>query len=157
MKKLKYIHLFEIFSLDNLETLNEDNLEVKNIAKQIYSWLKKNGVNAKLVAQVPSQPTNKSIGSELTGGDNDALVMYWDDVKTKQTQIQIQLVGGNEDLVGGVEKNFLSSFTNLEQYDRNAFKTAKAYNINFRLREKTTNKGGLVGNTNKPKEEFKKK
>jgi hypothetical protein len=148
MKKLKYIHLFENFSLDNLETLNEDNLEVKNIAKQIYSWLKKNGVNAKLVAQVPSKPTGKSIGSELTGGDNDALVMYWDDVKTKQTQIQIQLVGGNEDLVGGVEKNFLSSFTNLEQYDRNAFKTAKAYCINFRLREKTTNKGGLVGNTN---------
>jgi len=153
MKKLKYIHLFEIFSLDNLETLNEDNLEVKNIAKQIYSWLKKNGVNAKLVAQVPSQPTGKSMGSKLTGGDNEALVMYWDDVKTKQTQIEVHLHGGNEDLVGGVEKNFLSSFTNLEQYDRNAFKTPQVYTIIFRLREKTTNKGGLVGNTNKEKEE----
>ena len=44
MKKLKYIHLFENFSLNNLETLNEDNLEVKNIARQLYSFLKKNGV-----------------------------------------------------------------------------------------------------------------
>jgi hypothetical protein len=154
MKHLKYYKTFEELdtdSLNNLETLNEDNLEVKNIAKQIYSWLKKNGVNAKLVAQVPSQPTGKSMGSKLTGGDNEALVWYWDDVKTKQTQIEVHLRGGNEDLVGGVEKNFLSSFTNLEQYDRNAFKTPQVYTINFRLKEKTTKKGGLVGNTNKPK------
>jgi hypothetical protein len=75
--------------------------------------------------------------------------MYWDDVKTKQTQIEVHLHGGNEDLVEGAEKNFLSSFTNLEQYDRNAFKTPQVYTIIFRLREKTTNKGGLVGNTNK--------
>jgi hypothetical protein len=155
MKHLKYYKTFEELdtdSLNNLETLNEDNLEVKNIAKQIYSWLNKNGVNTKLVAQVPSQNI-KSIGSQLTGDANEALVMYWDDVKTKQTQIQVQLVGGatSEDLVEGVEKNLLSSFPNLEQYDRNSFKSPKTSNIVFRLKEKTTKKGGLVGNTNKPK------
>jgi Zn-dependent M28 family amino/carboxypeptidase len=81
MKTMKTFNEFttglsENFSLDNLKTLNEDNLEVKNSAKQIYSWLKKNGVNAKLVAQVPSQPTSKSVGTEISDSDNKALVMY---------------------------------------------------------------------------------
>jgi hypothetical protein len=123
--------------------LNEDNLQVKSIAKNIYSVLTKNGVNAKLVASIPSAgPSGKSIGATLTGGSNEALVYYFDDVKTKLTTIEIHL-RGEEESVLNFEKDVLSSFPGLEQYDRQAFPAQGVFSLVFRVREKTTAKGGI--------------
>lgn len=129
--------------------LNEDNLEVKSIAKQIYSFLTKNGVKTKLIAQTPSNDYGKQIGASLNGGQNEALISYYDDPKTKQTIIQIQLYGGptSKDLVLQVEQKILSSFPKIEQYNRQEVPTSQFFNLNFKLKEKTTAKGGLVGNT----------
>lgn len=127
--------------------LNEDNLEVKNIAKQIYSFLTKNGVTTKLIASIPSSNSSgKSIGGKMTGGSNEALVSYYDDPKTNQTVIEIHL-NGEEKVILEVEKKILSSFPNLEQYNRQTPSGPDVFRVVFRLREKTTNKGGLVGNT----------
>jgi hypothetical protein len=123
------------------QELNEDNLQVKSIAKKIYSVLKQNGVNTKLVASVP-QSQGKSIGSTLTGGSNEALVYYFDDVKTKLTTIEIHL-RGEEKSVLNFEKDVLSSFPGLEQYDRQAFPAQGVFSLVFRVREKTTAKGGI--------------
>ena len=132
-----------------MAVLNEDNLEVKSIAKQIYSFLKQNGVNTKLVAQIQSADYGKKIGATLKGEQNEALISYYDDPKTKQTIIEIQLFGGptSEDLVLQTEKKLLSSYPKLEQYNREAFPAPQYFAVRFRLKEKTTTKGGLVGNT----------
>jgi hypothetical protein len=123
--------------------LNEDNLELKSISKQLYTFLKELGVNAKLVAQTPSQTNGtKNIGSNLTDEKNEALIWYWDDLLTKQTQIEIHLRGWSKAILG-VEKKILSNFNNLEQYMRDYHPER----LSFRLKEKTTVKGGLVGNT----------
>ena len=133
----------------NSRLLNEDNLEVKSIAKQIYSFLKQNGVNTKLVAQIQSADYGKKIGATLKGEQNEALISYYDDPKTKQTIIEIHLHGGptSEDLVLQTEKKLLSSFPKLEQYNREAYPTPQYFAVRFRLKEKTTAKGGLAGNT----------
>ena len=132
-----------------MAVLNEDNLEVKSIAKQIYSFLKQNGVNTKLVAQIQSADYGKKIGATLKGEQNEALISYYDDPKTKQTIIEIQLFGGptSEDLVLQTEKKLLSSYPKLEQYNREAFPAPQYFVVRFRLKEKTTTKGGLAGNT----------
>jgi len=156
-------YLVENKLTSNSRMLNEDNLEVKNFAKQIYSFLVKNGVTTKLIASIPSAGSQgKQIGDKLTGGSNEGLVWYWDDPKTKQTVIEIHLAGGEKGVLE-VEKKILSSFPGLEQYNRNLMKgggisTAMKYrgtdkegtvsNLVFRVKEKTTAKGGLVGNTN---------
>ena len=128
----------------NEETaLNEDNLEVKSIAKDIYSTLKQNGVNAKLIASIPGTGyAGKSIGATLTGGSNEALVFYWDDTKTKLTTIEIYLSGDKDDVLS-FEKKILSSFPGLEQYSRVEYPTPQAFKLNFRVKEKTTAKGGI--------------
>ena len=133
----------------NSRLLNEDNLEVKSIAKQIYSFLKQNGVNTKLVAQIQSADYGKKIGATLKQEQNEALISYYDDPKTKQTIIEIQLFGGptSEDLVLQTEKKLLSSFPKLEQYNREAYPAPQYFVVRFRLKEKTTAKGGLAGNT----------
>ena len=146
--------------------LAEDNLEVKSIAKQLYSWLKQNDVNTKLIAQRPSnifpgRSYGKQIGALLKGGSNEALISYYDDPKTKQTVIQVQLYGGptSKDLVLQIEKKLLSSYPKLEQYDRQEIPTPQFFNLNFKVKEKTTAKGGLAGNTRlkqEPMEEEKK-
>jgi hypothetical protein len=128
-----------------MAVLNEDNLEVKNIAKQIYSFLTKSGVTTKLVAAVPGD-YGKSIGGKLTGGGNEALVSYYDDSKTKQTVIEIHLAGEEKGVLE-VEKKILSSFPNLEQYNRETPSGPGVFRVVFRVKEKTTAKGGLVGNT----------
>ena len=132
-----------------MAVLNEDNLEVKSIAKQIYSFLKQNGVNTKLVAQIQNADYGKKIGTTLKGEQNEALISYYDDPKTKQTVIEIYLAGGptSEDLVLQTEKKLLSSYPKLEQYNREAFPAPQYFVVRFRLKEKTTAKGGLVGNT----------
>jgi len=144
MKKLKYVKLFENFD-EMVEMINEDNLEIKKIAKDLYLWFKKNGVRATLLASVPGQDFGKTIGDKEYG-DNSAFIWYWDDPKTKQTIIEIQLKGDKNKLQE-IEKLFLSSFTNLEQYNRDFGNTPQFSYLNFRVKEKTTSKGGLVGNT----------
>jgi len=134
------------YNLNEERMLNEDNLEVKNIAKQLYSFLQKNGVNTKLVAQTPSAEYGKQIGASLKGGSNEALIAYYDDPKTKQTIIEIHLAGGEKSVLE-VEKKILSSFPNLEQYNRQTPSGPSVFRVVFRVREKTTAKGGLVGNT----------
>jgi hypothetical protein len=128
---------------DGHEELNEDNLQVKSIAKQIYSVLKQNGVNAKLIASIPSAgPSGKSIGATLTGDSNEALVYYWDDTKTKLTTIEIYLSGAKDEVLN-FEKKILSSFPALEQYSRQEFVSPQAFKLVFRVKEKTTAKGGI--------------
>ena len=120
------------------EELNEDNLQVKSIAKQIYSVLKQNGVNAKLIASIPSAgPSGKSIGATLTGDSNEALVYYWDDTKTKLTTIEIYLSGAKDEVLN-FEKKILSSFPALEQYSRQEFVSPQAFKLVFRVKEETT-------------------
>ena len=63
MKKLKYVKLFENFD-EMVEMINEDNLEIKKIAKDLYLWLKKNGVKATLFASFPGQEFAKKIGDK---------------------------------------------------------------------------------------------
>ena len=97
----------------------------------------------------------------MKGGSNEALISYYDDPKTKQTVIQVQLYGGptSKDLVLQIEKKLLSSYPKLEQYDRQEIPTPQFFNLNFKVKEKTTAKGGLAGNTRlkqEPMEEEKK-
>lgn len=135
----------EVFS--EAVVLNEDNLEVKNFAKQIYSFLVKNGVTTKLIASIPSAGSQgKQIGDKLTGDSNEGLVWYWDDPKTKQTTIEVHL-SGEEQIILQVEKKILTSFPNLEQYNRQTPSGTNVFRVVFRVKEKTTAKGGLVGNT----------
>ena len=134
--------------------LNEDNLEVKNIAKQIYSFLTKNGVKTEIVAGMANNRSTSIGDSELSAksGENTALITYYDDPKTKQTLIYIRLNGEEQSLLQ-VEKKIGQSFSNLEQYDRKILnQDSTNYRMEFKVKEKTTAKGGLVGNTqtNKP-------
>ena len=46
-----------------------------------------------------------------------------------------------------VEKKLLSAYPGLEQFDRQEVPTENNFGLNFRVKEKTTAKGGLVGNT----------
>ena len=156
MKKLKYIQLFEIFSLYNLETLNEDNLEVKNIARQLYSWLKKNGVGEVSLStdkiNIGKDSANDAEGKQIGSRDNTAKIAYYDDTTSKQTIIEV-LLFGEEGKIQEVEKSLLSSFPGLGQISRDLEKDTnspkdKIYCLHFSVAEKTTNKGGLVGNTN---------
>jgi len=128
---------------ESLQELNEDNLQVKSIAKDIYSTLKRNGVDAKLIASIPGTGyAGKSIGATLTGKSNEALVFYWDDTKTKLTTIEIYLSRDKEDVLN-FEKKILSSFPALEQYSRQEFVSPQAFKLVFRVKEKTTAKGGI--------------
>jgi hypothetical protein len=129
--------------------LNEDNLEVKNIAKQLYSFLTKNGVKAEIVAGLANTRSTSIGTSELSAkpGENTALISYHDDPKTKQTVIYIRL-NGEEQSILEVEKKIGQSFSNLEQYDRKILRPDSTnYRMEFKVKEKTTSKGGLVGNT----------
>jgi len=45
---MKYIKLFEIFSASESESINEDFMELKSIAKQLYSLLKKKGYEVEI-------------------------------------------------------------------------------------------------------------
>jgi hypothetical protein len=154
MRKLKYIHLFENFS--NLDTLNEDNLEVKNIARQLYSWLKKNGVREVSLStdkiNIGKDTANDADGKQIGDRDNTAKIAYYDDEASKQTIIEIILFG-EQGKIQEVEKLLLSSFPGLKQIFRNLERNTnspkdKVYCLHFSVAERTTNKGGLVGNTN---------
>ena len=72
--------------------LNEDNLEVKSIAKQLYSFLTKNGVKTEIVAGMANNRSTSIGDSELSAksGENTALITYYDDPKTQQTVIYIR-------------------------------------------------------------------
>jgi hypothetical protein len=151
---MKYIHLFENFS--NLDTLNEDNLEVKNIARQLYSWLKKNGVREVSLStdkiNIGKDTANDTDGKQIGDRDNTAKIAYYDDEASKQTIIEIILFG-EQGKIQEVEKLLLSSFPGLKQIFRNLERNTnspkdKVYCLHFSVAERTTNKGGLVGNTN---------
>ena len=133
--------------------LNEDNLEVKNIAKQIYTWLKQNGV---MVSFTNGSTNNKptQIGADQRKAEATIYVMQ---DKTNQTIIKIRLTG-IQNIVTQVENKLLTSFPNLDQLNRsmnqaysgglsNARQMTGFINVFFDLKEKTTRKGGLVGNT----------
>ena len=144
-------YLVENKLTSNSRMLNEDNLEVKNIAKQLYSFLTKEGVKTEIVAGL-ANTRSTSIGDEESSakpGENIALISYYDDPKIKQTVIYIRL-GGEEERILQVEKKIGQLLpSNLEQYDRKILNQESTnYRIEFRVKEKTTAKGGLVGNTN---------
>lgn len=154
MRKMKYINLFENFS--SLDTLNEDNLQVKNIARQLYSWLKKNGVREVSLStdkiNIGKDTANDADGKQIGDRDNTAKIAYYDDEASKQTIIEIILFG-EQGKIQEVEKLLLSSFPGLKQIFRNLERNTnspkdKVYCLHFSVAERTTNKGGLVGNTN---------
>lgn len=164
--------------------LNEDNLEVKKAAKDLYLYLKKLGVrDVTLHAQITGPSIawkdfgnkrglqvkgNKTIGSGKPGNPKDpsngsAMIMYGADPKAPE-QIAIQVyLAGLEPAVLHVEKLFLQAYPNLVQSDRKAgpppFASANPaaakmypFTLSFTVKEKTTRKGGMAGNTqtNKP-------
>lgn len=136
--------------------LNEDNLEVKSIAKKLYSWLKQNGVAVSLATQ---NVNFKQIGIK-DPKQQEATVYVFDDPSTKQTIIRVSL-RGKESIVKDIENKLLTTYPGLEEFNKQQYKlysgsmgmTAPqevpgAINLTFDLKEKTTAKGGLVGNTN---------
>jgi len=137
------------------EHLNEDNLEVKSIAKKLYSWLKQNGVrevsfsNGKIT--IGKNTANDAEGNEIGNRDNTAIIGYFDDPKSKQTVIEVILMG-DQNKIQEVENNLLKSFSGLKQIHRNLERNSnspkdKVWVLHFMVVEKTTAKGGLVGNT----------
>jgi len=127
------------------EKLNEDNLEVKKAAKDLYTFLKKNGVKASLVASMPDSNKYKSIGNQ-DPKTTEAYVFYYD--RDGQTTIRARL-SGPEDAVKDVESKFFSIYPNLEQVSRTIGGgwTKGIVNLDFQVKEKMTKKGGLAGNT----------
>ena len=156
MRKLKYVQLFENF-VSNIQMINEDNLEVKRIAKDLYSFLKKNGVREVSLStsklNIGNNTANDAEGNQIGNRDNTAIISYFDDPKSKQTVIEVYLFGDNNK-IQEVEKNLLTSFPGLKQIQRNIERNSnspkdKVWVLHFMVAEKTTAKGGLVGNTNK--------
>jgi hypothetical protein len=136
--------------------LNEDNLEVKRIAKQLYSWLKQNGVAVSLMTNPTEMNSFKKIGIK-DPKQEEATIATFDNPSTKQTIIRVSL-RGKESIVKGVENKLLTTYPGLEQFNKqqeklysgrltNAREIPGAINLTFDLKEKTTAKGGLVGNT----------
>ena len=133
--------------------LNEDNLEVKSIAKKLYSWLKQNGVAASLATQ---NVNFKQIGIK-DPKQQEATIYVFDDPSTKQTIIRVSL-RGKESIVKDIENKLLTTYPGLEEFNKQQYKLYSggltnsqeipgAINLTFDLKEKTTAKGGLVGNT----------
>jgi len=137
--------------------LNEDNLEVKSIAKKLYSWLKQNGVAVSLTASAMGGPDFKKIGIKDPKTE-EATIAVWDDTKTKQTFIRVSL-RGKESIVKSVEEKLLTTYPGLEAFNKQQYegfsgnlggqirKIPGFINLTFDLKEKTTAKGGLAGNT----------
>jgi hypothetical protein len=154
MRKLKYVKLFENFD-SNIQMINEDNLEVKRIAKDLYSFLKKNGVREVSLStdklKIGKNTTNDAEGRQISNRDNTAQISYYDDPKFKQTIIEVWL-WGDKNKIQEVEKLLLNSFPGLGQFDRELDRNSnhskdKVWCLNFIVAERTSSKGGLVGNT----------
>jgi len=134
--------------------LNEDALEVKNIAKQIYTWLKQNGVSVNL--EFGANRKYNILGVKDRNKAEASIILFRSNIY-KQISIRINL-RGIEKIVLEVENRLLTSFPNLKQLNR---KLSQLYSggltnpqpipgfitLEFDLMEKTTRKGGLVGNT----------
>ena len=80
-----------------------------------------------------------------------------DEPTTKKTIIRVSL-RGKESIVKDVENNLLTTYPGLEEVNKQQYKLYSggltnsqeipgAINLTFDLKEKTTAKGGLVGNT----------
>ena len=152
MRKLKYVQLFENF----VSIINEDNLQVKSIAKKLHSFLK-DEIGVREVSLSTSKPkigkdtANDAEGRQIGNRDNTAQISYYDDPKTKQTIIEVWL-WGDKNKIQEVEKLLLNSYPGLFQFDRKLDRNSnspkdKVWCLNFCVAEKTTAKGGLVGNT----------
>jgi len=138
--------------------LNEDDTHLNKIARDLYSFLKKNGVNVVLSKTTPGSPA-KTIGDMSKQGgmsrldvtrDNTAQIFVYKG-RNNQTEISIQLFGGQKP-VEEVEKKLLAAYPGLEQFDRKGgylglTQQSNIYGLSFRVKEKTTKKGGYVSNT----------
>jgi hypothetical protein len=153
--ELRQIIREEISKVINKQYINEDNLEVKKAAKDLYTFLKSNGVNATLGNNMGF---GKKIGMK-NPGQAEASIFYGEtSMSGGQTLINISL-RGMEDKVKEVESRFLTAFPNLEIIDEKEYPIMSgtmtnpgpfipgAVNKNFTVKEKTTAKGGLVSNT----------
>jgi hypothetical protein len=140
-----------------MAVLNEDNLEVKKAAKDLYTFLKSSGVN---VALGSNMGFGKKIGIK-NPSQAEASIHYGETSNSGgQTLINISL-RGMEDKVKEVESKFLTAFPNLEIVNgsKKVYQIFSgdmtnpgapipgAVNQNFTVKEKTTAKGGLAGNT----------
>jgi hypothetical protein len=147
----------DVYGMKNAQYINEDNLEVKKAAKELYTFLKNNGVTTTLGSNMGF---GKKVGMK-TPGQAEASIFYGETGNSEgQTVINISL-RGMEDKVKEVESEFLKAFPNLKIVSG----TKKSYpimsgtmtnpgppipgavNKNFTVKEKTTAKGGLVSNT----------
>jgi hypothetical protein len=142
MKKIKSFKQFESFSSEASYMINEDNLEMKSIAKDLYTYLKKIGV-AKVHLSAGSGKNYKRIGQRPGGmstgesQDNTAQIQYWDDPYTKQTLVQVHLNGNNKK-TKEIKDKLLQVYPKLEvkhEESRDGY-------LFFILKEKTTKKGG---------------
>ncbi len=150
---MKLSQLRQIIKEEISRALNEDNLETKSIAKKLYSWLRQNGVAASLATQ---NVNFKQIGIK-DPKQQEATIYAFDDPSTKQTIIRVSL-RGKESIVKDVEDKLLSAYPGLEQFNKQQYKLYSggltnpqqipgAINLTFDVKEKTTKKGGYVGNT----------
>ena len=141
--------------MKNVQYINEDNLEVKRAAKKLYTFLEKSGVST-------SMGSNMGFGKKIgmkTPGQAEASIFYGETGNSEgQTVINISL-RGMEDKVKEVESRFLTAFPNIEIVTKKSYPIMSgtmtnpgppipgAINQNFTVKEKTTTKGGLTGNT----------
>ena len=142
--------------------LNEDSLLVKKISKDLYTFLKSNGVTTQLIQTANKQW--KAIGSkeaEKLNPNTGLIVIKYPPKYGGVAVIDVTLVGEKSG-VEGVEKKLLSAYPGLEQKDRilrphtigglTNSRESGYFILNFIVMEKTTKKGGFVSNTqtNKP-------
>lgn len=163
---MKLSQLRQLIKEEIHSVLNEDDTHINKIARDLYSFLKQNGVNVVLRKSMPDK--SKVIGdlskqygmsNPNVSPENQAYIFVYPGNKGS-LEIYVQLAGA-QGPVEEVEKKLLTAYPGLEQYDRNAGplgmtsqqkQQSKVYGLTFRVREKTTKKGGFVSNTqtNKP-------
>ncbi len=140
--------------------LNEDDTHINKIARDLYSFLKKYGVNVALSKERPSKPTktigdmSKQPGMSKPGvtADNTATIFVY---KGNKGGLEISVrLNGDKRKVEEVESKLLAAYPGLEQSDRQGSdthgmtgKSLGFYSLAFRVKEKTTKKGGYVSNT----------
>jgi len=146
---MKHIKLFENYN--KIELINEDNLQVKRIAKDLYSFLKGIGVREVSLStdkkSIGQDTANDSEGRQIGDRMNTAHMSYYNDESTNQTVIYVSLFG-DKDKIQEIESKLLKTYPGLGQDHRKLERNSnspkdKVWVLEFIVFEKSTRKGGL--------------
>ena len=144
---MKHLKLFENY----IELINEDNLQVKRIAKDLYSFLKNIGVREVSLSTdkktIGQNTSNDAEGRQIADRMNTAHISYYDDKSINQTVIYVSLFG-DKDKIQEVERKLLETYPGLGQTHRELQRNSngpkdKVWVLEFTVFEKSTRKGGL--------------